>query len=45
MAEDDVAVFDFTAMYQAVDSCMAVERKGHTLLQVIVGDALVEVRA
>jgi hypothetical protein len=41
--EDDVAIFDFTAMHQAEQSCIARERLGYTLLTCIVGDTLIEV--
>ncbi|ELT88179.1 hypothetical protein CAPTEDRAFT_228861 [Capitella teleta] len=40
--EDDVAIFDFTAMHQAEQSCIARERHGKTLLTCIVGDTLIE---
>ncbi|CAB4070423.1 MICAL [Lepeophtheirus salmonis] len=38
----DVAMFDFTSMFQAENSCRIVERKGHRLLTCLVGDSLLE---
>lgn len=39
----DVAVFDFTSIYAAENSCRVVERKGQSLLVQLVGDGLLEV--
>ena len=41
--EDDIAIFDFTAMHRADHSCLARERHGKKLLLSIVGDTLIEV--
>ncbi|XP_035219967.1 F-actin-monooxygenase MICAL2-like isoform X2 [Stegodyphus dumicola] len=38
----DVAMFDFTSMYAAENACRVIERKGHKLLQGLVGDSLLE---
>ncbi|XP_054719606.1 LOW QUALITY PROTEIN: protein-methionine sulfoxide oxidase mical3a-like [Uloborus diversus] len=38
----DVAMFDFTSMYAAENACRVVERRGHKLLQGLVGDSLLE---
>ncbi|CAL4086170.1 unnamed protein product [Meganyctiphanes norvegica] len=40
--KDDVAIFDFTNMWQAEDSCKMIERKGHRLLMGLIGDSLLE---
>lgn len=40
----DVAMFDFTSMYAADNACRLLERRGHWLLQGLVGDCLLEVR-
>lgn len=40
--EEDVAIFDFTAIHQAKHSCFAREVHGRTLLQCLVGDSLLE---
>lgn len=40
--QPDVAVFDFTEMYQAENACRAIQRKGHKLLMGLVGDALLQ---
>lgn len=39
----DVAMFDFTSMYAAENACRIIERRGHKLLQGLVGDSLLEV--
>lgn len=39
----DVAMFDFTSMYAAENACRVIERRGHKLLQGMVGDSLLEV--
>ncbi|CAC5395899.1 MICAL [Mytilus coruscus] len=41
--QPDVAMFDFTSMFAAVNACRAVKRNGHTLLSCLVGDSLLEV--
>ncbi|XP_059096471.1 F-actin-monooxygenase MICAL3-like isoform X1 [Tigriopus californicus] len=38
----DVAMFDFTSMFQADNSCRVTERHGHRLLTCLVGDSLLE---
>ncbi|KAK6168962.1 hypothetical protein SNE40_020108 [Patella caerulea] len=38
----DVAMFDFTSMFAAENSCRAIEKYGHKLLIGIVGDSLLE---
>ncbi|GBM58463.1 [F-actin]-monooxygenase MICAL3 [Araneus ventricosus] len=38
----DVAMFDFTSMYAAENACRLIERRGHKLLQGLVGDSLLE---
>ncbi|XP_022241856.1 uncharacterized protein LOC106459621 isoform X1 [Limulus polyphemus] len=38
----DVAMFDFTSMYAAEHACRVLERRGHKLLQALVGDSLLE---
>ena len=38
----DVAMFDFTSMFQAENSCRLIERHGHRLLTALVGDSLLE---
>ncbi|CAG7733365.1 unnamed protein product [Allacma fusca] len=40
--EPDVALIDFTEMYQAENACRAVQRKGYKLLLGLVGDSLLE---
>jgi len=40
--EPDLAIFDFTNLYAARNSCRAVVRKGFPLLMGIVGDSLLE---
>lgn len=42
-AQPDVAMFDFTSMYQAEHAARVVERNGHKLLLALVGDSLLEV--
>ena len=39
----DIAMFDFTSLFQAENSCRVVERMGHKLLMCLVGDSLLEV--
>ena len=41
--KEDVAIFDFTAMHQALHSCLVKEENESQLLQCIVGDTLIEV--
>ncbi|GAB6029662.1 hypothetical protein CHUAL_014161 [Chamberlinius hualienensis] len=38
----DVAMFDFTSMFAAESACRIVEKRGHKLLQCLVGDSLLE---
>ena len=38
----DVAMFDFTSMFQAESSCRVLERHGHRLLTALAGDSLLE---
>merc|ERR1712141_621420 len=38
----DVAMSDFTSMFQAENSCRLIERHGHRLLTALVGDSLLE---
>ncbi|XP_052241674.1 protein-methionine sulfoxide oxidase mical3b-like isoform X3 [Dreissena polymorpha] len=38
----DLAMFDFTSLFQAENSCMAYERQGKKLLTMLVGDSLLE---
>lgn len=40
--QPDVAMFDFTAMYQAENACRIVQRKSQRLLMTLVGDSLLE---
>ena len=40
---NDVSMFDFTSLYQAVNSSRIVEKHGHKLFLSLVGDSLVEV--
>ncbi|XP_027000791.2 F-actin-monooxygenase mical1 [Tachysurus fulvidraco] len=40
--EADIAMFDFTCMHRAENSCMVMERRGKKLLIGLVGDCLVE---
>ncbi|KAL1130961.1 hypothetical protein AAG570_012202 [Ranatra chinensis] len=40
--QPDVAMFDFTSMYAAENASRVVERKGHRLLVILVGDSLLE---
>lgn len=39
----DLAMFDFTSLFQAENSCRVVERQGKKLLTMLVGDSLLEV--
>ena len=41
--KEDVAMFDFTSLYQAENAAKIYERKGHRLLALVVGDSLLEV--
>lgn len=41
--QPDVAMFDFTSMYAAENASRVIERHGHKLLMVLVGDSLLEV--
>ena len=43
--DEDIAMFDFTSMSMANHSCYVRSRDGHTLIQAIVGDTLLEVSA
>ncbi|XP_058793152.1 F-actin-monooxygenase Mical [Phymastichus coffea] len=40
--QSDVAMFDFTSMYAAENASRVLERRGHRLLQILVGDSLLE---
>lgn len=42
--QPDVAMFDFTSMYAAENASRVVERFGHKLLMLLVGDSLLEVK-
>lgn len=42
--QPDVAMFDFTSMYAAVNASRVVEKKGHKLFMTLVGDSLLEVK-
>jgi len=41
--QSDVAMFDFTSMYAAENASRVLERHGHRLLMILVGDSLLEV--
>lgn len=41
--QPDVAMFDFTSMYAAENASRILERRGHRLLMILVGDSLLEV--
>lgn len=41
--QPDVAMFDFTSMYAAENASRIIERHGHKLLMILVGDSLLEV--
>ena len=41
---DDIAIFDFTAMYQCEFSTVIREKHGQRLVMTIVGDGLIEVQ-
>jgi len=41
--QPDVAMFDFTSMYAAENASRVLERHGHRLLMILVGDSLLEV--
>ena len=38
----DIAIFDFSAIKQAANSTLVLERKGHKLVMSLVGDSLLE---
>ncbi|XP_046997628.1 F-actin-monooxygenase Mical isoform X1 [Schistocerca americana] len=40
--QPDVAMFDFTSMFAAENASRVIERRGHRLLQILVGDSLLE---
>ncbi|XP_024227786.2 F-actin-monooxygenase Mical isoform X5 [Bombus impatiens] len=40
--QPDVAMFDFTSMYAAENASRILERRGHRLLMILVGDSLLE---
>ncbi|XP_049819876.1 F-actin-monooxygenase Mical isoform X3 [Aethina tumida] len=40
--QPDVAMFDFTSMYAAENASKTMERNGHQLLMILVGDSLLE---
>ncbi|XP_052124565.1 F-actin-monooxygenase Mical [Frankliniella occidentalis] len=40
--QPDVAMFDFTSMYAAENASRVIERRGHKLLTMLVGDSLLE---
>ncbi|XP_061937103.1 F-actin-monooxygenase Mical isoform X5 [Apis cerana] len=40
--QPDVAMFDFTSMYAAENASRILERRGHKLLMILVGDSLLE---
>ncbi|KAG8222332.1 hypothetical protein J437_LFUL001874, partial [Ladona fulva] len=40
--QPDVAMFDFTSLYAAENASRVVERRGHRLLKLLVGDSLTE---
>ena len=40
----DLAMFDFTSLFQSENASRVVERSGHKLLMMLVGDSLLEVR-
>ncbi|EEB11757.1 protein MICAL-3, putative [Pediculus humanus corporis] len=40
--QPDVAMFDFTSMYAAENASRIIEKNGHKLLQLLVGDSLLE---
>lgn len=42
--QPDIAMFDFTSMYAAENASKVIERNGHRLLMILVGDSLLEVR-
>ena len=41
--QPDVAMFDFTSMYAAENASRILDRHGHKLLMLLVGDSLLEV--
>ncbi len=41
--QEDIAIFDFTALFKAEHSCLVRERHGHKLVMALVGDGLLEV--
>ena len=42
--QSDVAMFDFTSLFQAEYAARIIDRNGHRLLLALVGDSLLEVR-
>jgi hypothetical protein len=42
--QPDVAMFDFTSMYAAENATRIIEKRGHRLLTMLVGDSLLEVK-
>ena len=42
--QPDVAMFDFTSIFQAEQACRVVERNGRKILMALVGDSLLEVK-
>lgn len=42
VGKPDIAIFDFTSMFQAKSSTRAIVRRGYDLLQCLVGDTLLE---
>ena len=44
LGRDDIAIFDFTAMFHCEFSTLIRERYGHNLVMTVVGDGLIEVR-
>lgn len=42
--QPDVAMFDFTSLFQAENASRFLERKGKRLLMALIGDSLLEVR-
>ncbi len=41
--QEDIAIFDFTALFKAEHSCIVRERHGRKLVVALVGDGLLEV--
>ena len=44
LGEHDVTLFDFTSLFAAENASRIIERNGQTLLLLIAGDSLLEVR-